>query len=118
MLPDQAKVPGEDFSAVALHADAMFLQKLVEATRYRSDDFKARAIAAVLSSPSAGPRVVSWNKSTENRVGPMRELLAGLTRPGLLTVLQAAAPHIGHHGGMHAAQECCVAIQDVARWWP
>lgn len=118
MLPDLTKVPGEDFSAMALHADATFLQKLVEATRYRPDDVKARAIAAVLSSPSVGPSVVSWNKSAENRVGPMRELLDGLTRPGLLTVLQAAAPHIGHRGGMHAAQECVNAIQDVARWWP
>lgn len=118
MLPEQVKLLSEDFSAVAFHADATFLQKLVEATRYRPDDFKARAIAAVLSSPAAGPRVVSWNKSAEDRVGPMRELLDGLTRPGLLTVLQAAAPHIGHRGGMQAAQECCVAIQDVARWWP
>lgn len=118
MLPKRVTLPGEDFSAVAFHADATFLQKLVETTRYAPDDVKSRAIAAVLSSLSAPPRAVSWNKGAENRVGPVRELLDGLTRPGLLTVLQAAAPHIGHHGGMHAAQECANAIQDVARWWP
>ncbi len=118
MLPERVALPGEDFSAVAIHADATFLQKLVEATRYAPDNVKSRAIAAVLSSPSACPRAVSWNKSAENRVGPMRELLDGLTRPGLLTVLQAAAPHIGHHGGKRAAEECANAIQDVARWWP
>lgn len=119
MLPGRvALLPGEDYSAVAFHADVAFLQKLVEATRYAPDDVKSRAIAAVLRSPSAGPRAISWNEGAENRVGPMRELLDGLTRPGLLTVLQAAAPHIGHHGGMQGAQECANAIQDVARWWP
>ncbi len=117
MLPDRVALPGEDFSAVAFHADATFLQKLIGAIQYAPDNVKSRAISAVLSSPSACPRTVSWNKRAENRVGPMRELLDGLTRPGLLTMLQAAAPHIGHHGGMHAAQECANAIQDVARWW-
>ncbi|WP_282795384.1 hypothetical protein [Streptomyces sp. CC224B] len=58
------------------------------------------------------------NKGTANGLAPVRDLLADLTRPGLLAVVRAAAPHVGHHGGMAAAQECVSAIEDGARWWP
>jgi hypothetical protein len=118
MLPERVSQPGEDFSAVAFQADTIFHQKLIEATQNASDDIKSRAIAAVLSSPQADPTVISWNNSTANRPGPVRELLNGLARPGMLTVLRAAAPHIKYYGGQVAAQECANAIQRVTTWWP
>ncbi|GHE50098.1 hypothetical protein GCM10018785_19610 [Streptomyces longispororuber] len=117
LLPERLKLPGEDFTAVAAHADQPFLRALVEEARYRPVH-RAHAVAAALDSPSAAPHAVSWNGSTANGLPPVRELLADLTRPGLLAVVRAAAPHVGHHGGMAAAQECVSAVEDVVRWWP
>ncbi|MEU2561592.1 ATP-binding protein [Streptomyces longispororuber] len=118
LLPGRLTLPGEDFTAVAAHADQSFLRVLVEEARYRSDAHRPHVVAAALASPSAAPHAVSWNKGTANGLAPVRDLLGDLTRPGLLAVVQAAAPHVGHHGGMAAAQECVSAIEDVARWWP
>ncbi|MGW2051853.1 hypothetical protein ACWCPF_43040 [Streptomyces sp. NPDC001858] len=118
LLPERVKLPGEDFSAAAAHADQAFLRVLVEEARYRPDAHRSHAVAAALGSPSAAPRAMPWNEAAGNRLGPVRELLEGLARPGLLAVLRAAAPHVGHHGGMAAAQECVRAVEDVVRWWP
>ena len=111
-------MPGHDVSAVARYANVAFLRTLIEVTRYRSDDIKSRAIASILDSPAADRHAASWNDRAGDRVAPVRELLDDLARPGLLTVLRAAAPHIGHYGGMYAAQDCAEAIQEVAQLWP
>jgi len=116
-LPDSFIVDRHDFRNVVRHADVTFLQKLLKAARYSSEDLKAEVIAAVLSSPTTTDRG-SWVAGGSDLVGPLRELFTGLTRPSLLRVLGAAAPHMKEHGGQQAAQECVTAVEDVTRWWP
>ncbi|MFC7615076.1 hypothetical protein ACFQV2_17695 [Actinokineospora soli] len=101
-LPD----PRNHRAAIAQHTGATFHRALLDAHRDARDDVKADARAAVL----AATRAADWTG--------VRDLLAGLARPGLLTALAAAAPAIGALGGNQAARECADAIADVARWWP
>ncbi|MPZ81040.1 MAG: TIR domain-containing protein [Actinophytocola sp.] len=115
VLPTQAALPGLDFTAVARHATPQFLYALLAATRFAPEHPKSRAITATLAArPDAS---VYWHKNIDG-LGSVRELLSGLGRPGLLTVLAAAAPVIAREGGRRTSDECVTAIDDVVRWWP
>lgn len=116
-LPKSFITDGPDFRNVVRHGNVTFLKRILDAARYSTEGFKAEAIAAVLSSPTTAEQG-SWVAGGNDLVGPLRELFTGLTRPSLLRVLGAAAPHIGSHGGMDAVHECAHAVEDVAHWWP
>jgi hypothetical protein len=116
-LPKSFVLDGPDFPKVVRHADAAFLQRILEAARYSSENLKVEAITAVLGSPTTTNNG-SWVTGRSDLVGPLRELFTRLTRPSLLKVLGAAAPHIAAHGGQEAVEECVTAVDDVTRWWP
>lgn len=116
-FPESFLFDGPDFPKVVRHADAAFLQRMFEAARYSSENLKVEAIIAVLGSPTTTNNG-SWFAGGSDLVGPLRELFTGLTRPSLLRVLGAAAPHIAAHGGKEAVEECVTAVEDVTRWWP
>ena len=115
VLPQQAAMPGRDFAAVTRHASPAFLQALLAATRFAPEAQKSRAITATLGAPAVSSP--SWNRNT-NDLGSVRDLLSGLGRPGLLTVLAATTPTLAREGGRQATDECVAAIEDVVRWWP
>jgi hypothetical protein len=52
------------------------------------------------------------------RNGDLLQALASGRRADLLLRLRALEPAITRLGGPEAAQEVCLAIRDVSRWWP
>jgi hypothetical protein len=114
-LSREAAMPGRDFRPVARHATVPFLRALVDATRFAAEDNKGLAAAALLAS-HAGARA-AWHREVDG-LPPVRDLLSGLGRAGVLTVLAAAAPHLASYGGNRVADACVTAVEDVVRWWP
>ncbi|HEX6353201.1 hypothetical protein [Actinophytocola sp.] len=115
VLSTQAAMPGRDFTAVARHAPPEFLQALLAATRFAPESNKSRAITATLTAHAN--KSPSWHRDPDG-LGSVRDLLPGLGRPGLLTVLAAATPTLAREGGRQTSDDCVTAIEDVVRWWP
>jgi hypothetical protein len=116
-LPETFFLEGPDFRKIVRHADTAFLRRILEAARSSTEDLKAEAITAILESAATVDHG-SWITGGNDVFGPLRDLFTGLTRPSLLNVLGAAAPHIAVHGGARAVEECVAAVGDVAQWWP
>ncbi|MFT7837075.1 hypothetical protein Q5530_13075 [Saccharothrix sp. BKS2] len=115
VLPAQVALPGRDFTDSAAHATATFLRALPAAARFAPEGGRARVTAAALAAGAASR--VSWQQEVTG-LPPLRSLLSGFDRPGLVTVLTAAVPHLVRHGGWRTAEECLRALDDVLRWWP
>lgn len=118
LLQEFVRQNGADFAPIAAQADEMFLQTLLYYAAFAPDEVQSRARAAVLGVLTPDPE--SWCRpmSEDNEIGPVRDLFAGMGRPGLMVALAAGAQHVACAVGMEAVVECAAAVDDVARWWP
>lgn len=74
---------------------------------------KGEAVAALV----AACGTVSWS-SREHAGVALRDLLHGLSRPGLLVLIEQSAPLISAQGDGNTPRDVAAAVREVLRWWP